>query len=153
MLIDPIEIRKAFLHHCKHLYASQEPTSFDISSLGLIKITPEECAFLQEPVTPLEVKEAILSCDSSKVPGYDGYNLNNIKHVWPIIGEEFSGYIIHLFETGQLSPSINTTWVTLISKKKDATGVNGYRPIHMVGSIYKVIAKNLSRRLREVLPT
>ena len=40
----------------------------------------------------------------------------------------------------------------MIPKKKDAKGVNDYKPISMVGSIYKVIAKILSRRLREVLP-
>ena len=40
----------------------------------------------------------------------------------------------------------------LVQKKKDAIGVNDYRPISMEGSIRKVIPKILSRRLREVLP-
>ena len=82
------------------------------------KITPEGCAILEEPVTPPEVKEAILSCGSSKEPGYDGFNLKCIKHVLPIVGEEFCRYVMHFFETGHLTPSINTTWVTLIQRKK-----------------------------------
>ena len=53
---------------------------------------------------------------------------------------------------GHLPRRPNTTWVTLIPKKTDAVEVTDYRPISMVGSVYKVIAKILSRRLREVLP-
>ena len=100
----------------------------------------------------MEVKEALMSCDMSKAPGYDGFNIKCIKHVWPIMGEEFSRYVIQFFETGQLAPSINITWVELIPKKKVATEVKDFRPISMVGSVDKVIAKILSRRLREVLP-
>ena len=44
------------------------------------------------------------------------------------------------------------TWVTLIPKQKIAEEVKDYRPISMVGSVYKIIAKVLSRRLRAVLP-
>jgi len=51
----------------------------------------------------LEVKEALLNCDISKAPGYDGFNMKCIKHVWPIVGEEFSRYIMEFFETGQLN--------------------------------------------------
>jgi len=40
----------------------------------------------------------------------------------------------------------------LIPKKKIAEEVKDYRPISMVGSVYKIIAKVLSRRLRAVLP-
>ena len=48
---------------------------------------------------------------------------------------------------------MNTTWVTLVPKKQgNALGVNEFRPISMVGSIYKVIAKILSKRLQVILP-
>jgi len=93
-----------------------------------------------------------MSCDPSKAPGYDDFNLKCLKHVWPIIGEEFSNYVIQFFDSGNMNPCINITWVTLIPKKKIAEEVKDYRPISMVGSVYKVIAKILSRRLREVMP-
>ena len=77
----------------------------------------------------------------SKAPGYDGFNIKCLKHVWPIIGEDFSRSIMQFFETGQLAPSFNITWVTLIPRKKVAEEVKNYRPMSMVGSVYKVIAK------------
>lgn len=35
-----------------------------------------------------EIKEAIWSCDLTKAPGFDGYNMEFIKECWPIIGDE-----------------------------------------------------------------
>jgi len=74
-------------------------------------------------------------------------NLKCIRRVWPIVGEQFCQYIINFFETGVFNPIINTTWITLIPKKKESVRVEDFRPISLVRSIYKVIAKILSRRL------
>jgi len=152
ILTEPTQVRKVIIQHFKQLYTSHEKVLFDIAALGLNKLTVEERNQLENPVTMEEVKEAIMSCDPSKAPGFDGFNIKCLKHVWPIIGEEFSKYIIQFFESGHMNPCINITWVTLIPKKKIAEEVKDYRPISMVGSVYKVIAKILSRRLRDVLP-
>ena len=69
-----------------------------------------------------------------------------------MIGDEFSSYILQFCASGYLPKAINTTWVTLIPKKKGAEDISDFRPISMVGCVYKVIAKILSRRLKEVTP-
>lgn len=43
------------------------------------------------------------------------------------------------------------TWVTLIPKFEGAMKIKDYRPISMVGCIYKVITKVLANRLRKVI--
>ena len=43
------------------------------------------------------------------------------------------------------------SWVTLIPKFEGAKEIKGFRPISMVGCIYKVVAKILVRRLRSVM--
>ena len=40
------------------------------------------------------------------------------------------------------------TWVTLIPKFEGAKEMNEFKPISMVGYVYKVISKILARRLR-----
>ena len=87
----------------------------------------------------------------SKAPGYDGFNIRCIKHVWPVIGEDFCKAILNFFESGLLPSALNMTWVTLIPKKKEALDIKDFRPISMVGCVYKVIVKILSRRLRGVV--
>ena len=47
---------------------------------------------------------------------------------------------------------INRTWVTLIPKVDDAKDLMDFRPISMVGFLYKIIAKVLARRLEVVVP-
>jgi len=94
----------------------------------------------------------LLSCKPAGAPGYDGFNIKCIKHVWSVIGDEFSSYVLQFFESGNLPKAINTTWVTLTPKKKGAVDILDFRPISMVGCIYKVIAKILSRRSKEVMP-
>ena len=47
--------------------------------------------------------------------------------------------------------SLNATFIALIPKKVDAVNVRDFRPISLVGSIYKVISKLLANRLRRVI--
>lgn len=47
--------------------------------------------------------------------------------------------------------SINATFVTLIPKKVGAMKLNDFRPISLVGEVYKIIAKVLVERLERVM--
>ena len=108
---------------------------------------------MEKPVTKDEIKDAIASCDPSKAPGYDDFNLKFIRRVWVVIEEDFCAYVIRFFETGKLHECFNTTWAALIPKKKGILEVSEFRPISLVGSRYKVIAKILSKRIKEVMPS
>ena len=55
------------------------------------------------------------------------------------------------FERGQFEKSFNTTFISLILKKSDAVEVKDFRPISLIGGVYKIIAKVLANRLKEVI--
>lgn len=46
---------------------------------------------------------------------------------------------------------VNKTYICLIRKKKDCSGIGDFTPISLVSSIYKIIAKALIARLKGVL--
>ncbi|XP_028056846.1 uncharacterized protein LOC114260849 [Camellia sinensis] len=46
-----------------------------------------------------------------------------------------------------------SSFITLIPKKENPSDLGDYRPISLVSSIYKILAKVLSRRLKEILPS
>ena len=56
-----------------------------------------------------------------------------------------------IFERGQYEKSLNATFISLIPKKSDAAEVKDFRPISLIGTVYKIIAKVLVNRLKEVI--
>jgi hypothetical protein len=55
-------------------------------------------------------------------------------------------------ESGEFERSLNATFLVLIPKKHDAEEVKDFRPISLVGGVYKIISKVLANCLRVVLP-
>ena len=61
-----------------------------------------------------------------------------------VVFEEF--YLYNKFEK-----SLNATFIALVSKKNGASNIRDFRPISLVGSVYKILAKVLTKHLKEVL--
>ena len=51
----------------------------------------------------------------------------------------------------QLVKSLNVTFVSLVSRKVDAVEMKGFRPISLVGEMYKILSKVLANRMKTVL--
>ena len=71
--------------------------------------------------------------------------------MWHVVGDDFSRFMLDFFDFGTIPPEINTTWVALIPKGEGAIEMKDFRLISMVGCLYKVIAKLLSRCLKHVM--
>lgn len=52
---------------------------------------------------------------------------------------------------GTFDRSINSTFIALIPKKKGAVEIKDFRPISLLGSVYKILAKLLAERLKLVV--
>nr|XP_033509261.1 DExH-box ATP-dependent RNA helicase DExH10-like [Nicotiana tomentosiformis] len=59
--------------------------------------------------------------------------------------------IEYFHANGVFERSINASFITIVPKKEGASCIRDYRPISLVGSIYKIISKVLSNRLKKVL--
>ena len=55
------------------------------------------------------------------------------------------------FETRNFVKNLNTTFIVMVPKKGRAEEFKDYRPISLVGSLYKLIAKVLGNRLKRVM--
>ena len=56
-----------------------------------------------------------------------------------------------LFETGNFVRSLNTTFLGMVPKKERLEEFKDYRPISSVVNLYKLIAKVLAKRLKNVV--
>ena len=61
-----------------------------------------------------------------------------------VVFEEFYQY-------STFEKSLNATFIALIPKKNNASNIQDFKPISLVGSVYKILAKVLANRLNEVL--
>ena len=54
-------------------------------------------------------------------------------------------------ETGKFVRNLNTTFIVMVSKKSGAEDFKDFKPISLVGSMYKLLAKVLANRLKRVM--
>lgn len=69
------------------------------------------------------------------------------------MGNDFYRMISEFHSNASLARGCNASFIVLIPKKDNPVSLNDYRPISLVGCIYKVIAKLLPERLNRVLPS
>ena len=55
------------------------------------------------------------------------------------------------YHHSKFEKSLNATFIALIPKKNDASNIRDFRPISLVGSLYKLLSKVLTNRLKQVL--
>lgn len=83
-----------------------------------------------------------------RAPGPDGYTGRFYKACWQIIKLDFMAAIITLQQGDSRKLwKINSAYLTLIPKKADALHAKDYRPISLIHSFAKLVAKILASRL------
>ena len=102
--------------------------------------------------TEEEIKAAVWNCGSEKNLGPDGLNFKFIKQFWELLKPEFSRFIAEFHANGVFTRGTNASFIALIPKVKDPLHINEYRPISLIGCVYKIVAKLLAHRLKKVLP-
>ncbi|XP_020963843.1 uncharacterized protein LOC110265267 [Arachis ipaensis] len=133
-------IKGAIRGFYKNLYRQEYAPRIGVRD-GLVKhIHRDEAEVLEVMPSEEEIKEAVWDCKSSKAPGSDRYNMNFIKRCWEDIGPEFTVAVLGFFQSAKLPTDVNVTWVTLAPKFEGAKEVKDFRPISMVGCVYKVIS-------------
>lgn len=100
-----------------------------------------------------EVKDAVWECGSEKSPGPDGLNFKFIKEFWGIIKSDVLRFLDEFYVNGIFPKGSNASILALIPKVQDPQNLNDYRPISLIGNMYKIVAKLLARRLKGVLPS
>ena len=107
---------------------------------------------LTREFTSTEVEQAIGQMSPSTAPGPDDMPPIFYKKFWHIVGPDTIKGVLSCLNSGQLSTSINHTYITLIPKTKSPTRVTEFRPISLCNVLYKIISKVLANRLKPFLP-
>ena len=122
-----------------------------LSSLEFDSIGVEEAARLEEMFSVEEVFSALAELNEDKASGPDGFSFAFWQFYWDFVKVEVMGFFKDFFERGKFVRSLNNTFLVLIPKKGGAEDLSDFRPINLVGSLYKLLAKVLANRLKKVV--
>ncbi|XP_071718854.1 uncharacterized protein [Rutidosis leptorrhynchoides] len=149
---NPIDIKEAAYKHFKDRFEERTTSRPSLAELSYPNLSSEEARGLEAPISEEEIIDAIHDCGCSKAPGPDGFNMRFFKKFWDIIKVDVVNAITWFWKNGEFSKGCNASFVTLVPKKSDPITINDFRPISLIGSFYKIVAKILSNRLRKVIP-
>ncbi|GJS76418.1 RNA-directed DNA polymerase, eukaryota [Tanacetum coccineum] len=116
------------------------------------KLSFEQNANLEYDVSYDEIKRVVRDYGTNKSPGPDGFTFDFIRTYWKTINQDVANVVREFFfSTSKFPPGSNSSFITLIPEKQDAKLVKDFRPISLIGSFYKIIAKILANHLSMVI--
>ena len=149
---EPEVVRREAKRLFEERFAAKHDFGVRLDNVQFKKLYVEESVSIISIATKEEIKEAVWSCEGSKSPGPDGYNFNFVKHNWEVLKQDIIA-AVHLFQASRCLPKgSNASFIALVPKVRDPTSLEQFRPISLVGMLYKIIAKVLSCRMKKVLP-
>jgi hypothetical protein len=88
---------------------------------------------------------------ADKCPGPNGFNPGFYQHFWDTCGHEVYQAGCQWLANDVFPPHVNSTNITLIPKGDSQTSMKDWRPIVLCNVVYKIVAKVLANRLKQVL--
>ncbi|GJW94067.1 RNA-directed DNA polymerase, eukaryota [Tanacetum coccineum] len=148
---DPNMVKESFLSHFASRFKQPGSSRFKINLPFINRLTTDQRIDLDCAITSDEIKAAVWDCGENKSPGPDGFTFEFFRHFWDLIGLDLCAAVQHFFEKGTFPRGCNSSFIALIPKVPDAKFVSDFRPISLIGSVYKVITKVLANRLGHVI--
>ncbi|GJX36378.1 putative RNA-directed DNA polymerase, eukaryota, reverse transcriptase zinc-binding domain protein [Tanacetum coccineum] len=96
-------------------------------------------------------ENVVWDCGSNKSPGPDGFSFAFIKKYLDLMKRDIFKFIKSFFVTGSLPQGANSSFFMLIQKISNPISIKDFRPISLIGTHYKIIAKILANRLSKVI--
>lgn len=107
--------------------------------------------FLERPFSKDEVWDTIQSCDGDKALGPDEYNLNFFKKNWCLVKKDVMRFMGDFYRHSKLGRGVNNSFIILVRKVSNLIRLDEYRPISLVGSLYKIMVNTFANRLKQVM--
>lgn len=92
-------------------------------------------------------------CNIKKTPGPDGFNFSFFKRFWTLLRDDLGVMFSQFHHFATLPHNVSSFFVTLMPKVDSPSQLGDFRPIYLVGSLYKIISNVLVSRLPSVMDT
>ncbi len=146
---DPNKILKEQRNFFTRLLTSNENVDFDLDCDGIPKLNERDKKMLEKDITIGDLYFALKDCKNDKTPGCDGLPVEFYKMFWPLIKDVLHDAITYAYKKQSLHISARRGIISLIPKKdKDLNYIKNWRPLTLLNTDYKILAKTLAKRLK-----
>ena len=144
-------IEEGTVQFYKSLYLEDKHIRPHLDVLNFLRIFQDKAGWLERPFEEAGIFGVVMDFDGDKALELDGFPMAFFQTCQAIIKTDLLEVIQYFFDNAQFEKSLNATFISLIPEKSDATEVKDFRPISLIGGVYKIIAKVLANRLKMVL--
>ena len=142
----------------QNLYTSKkeddEYVDNDLLNLNLPSLSAEASMEINTPITEDELLETIKSSSKNKAPGSDGLPVEFYCTFWDNIKYHMMNYLMESFTNGILPLTCRQGIIRLLPKKdNNRLFLKNWRPLTLLNSDYKCLAKIIANRIKKVLKT
>ena len=148
---DDSEMTDQVVKFYKNLYKDTEEWRPFVEGLEFYQIEGLERDWLERRFENEEIFRVVKELEGDKASGPDGFSMAFYHHCWGIVERDVLTVFEEFYQHSKFEKSLNATFIALIPKKNGASNIRDFRPISLVGSVYKILAKVLANHLKEVL--
>jgi len=116
-----------------------------------LKLSDAEKVRLDAQLSVQELEIALEGANKNSAAGIDGISTKFISRYWELFKYPLHKYALRCFEKGMLTQSFKSAMVKLIPKKGDGHDISKWRPISLLGCMYKIISRAINNRLKSVV--
>jgi hypothetical protein len=121
-----------------------------VDGLSFDSILEFEAIWLKRVFEEEEIRKVVSAMNGDKASGPNGFSMAFFQTCRDVLKVDIMKVFCE-FHAGGLFESLNASFITLIPKIPGALDLKDFRPISLVGAIYKIIAKVLANRLKKVM--
>jgi hypothetical protein len=156
-LTEQKDLEEHILKFYQQLYKADDqveannPAREDCFTFLQSKVTPEHNSELLKPVTMEEVSEAVKQLPSGKAPGTDAIPAEFYQELWDDIDLDIFNFVSEAIDHASISDELNVSKIALLPKTEDRSKIQNFRPISLLNTLYKVVAKIYANRMKPLL--
>lgn len=98
-----------------------------------------------------EIWKVVSDMKGDKESGQDEFTISFFQKCWDIIKGDSLKVFDEFYYSEEFYDHLNNTFITLIPRKHSAVNLKDYRPISLLSSVYEIISKVLTSRLKLVI--
>ncbi|KAK2360556.1 hypothetical protein QL285_085815 [Trifolium repens] len=135
----------------QELFKSKGGIQDTVLSLITPRVSADDNALLEAPITKEEICIALFQMHPDKSPGPDGFNPAFFQNFWNICGDDIFDAVKDWLGRGYFPSTLNETNICFIPKCYSPSSMKDFRPISLCNVLYKVVSKLLANKLKRVL--